>query len=247
MKPFIFAANWKMQLSFDQARSYAQENKQKFVELATEKNKIILCPPSEALQELCDLFKGTPVAVGAQDISAYKSGAYTGQMQAQSLKELGCTYCIIGHSERRNYNHETNQDIAHKAQQLIAVGITPIICIGENRDQYEKKQTHTVLSEQLVPLFDTLATAKQALIAYEPVWAIGTGLVPEISYLEEIFTWLNHQHTSRLPEVNIELLYGGSVNNTNAAKLASIRHLQGFLIGGASLDFQSFKNIVSLV
>jgi len=234
-KPFIYAANWKMQLSFSQAISYAEKNSHAFAELTTH-GTIIVFPSFDALYPITQQFEQTHVATGAQNCSAYASGAYTGQVQAQSLNDIGCSYCIIGHSEQRTACQKRNQVIAEQAEQLIQVGIIPIICIGETKEQRDNKQTKEILTKQLAPL-NEIKKSHNIIIAYEPIWAIGTGTIPESRELTETISWITEQN-------NMPVLYGGSVNEENASTLKAIPEVAGFLIGGASLDFQKFKKIV---
>lgn len=236
----LYVANWKMNKSFSAAMSFAQKYKNELSQLSNEKNSIVVCPSYPALFPLAQLFSDTTISVGAQNCSAHEAGAYTGQVSAQSLKQAGCTYCIIGHSEQRAYCHLTDQEISEKLKLLLANNIIPIICIGESEQTYKEKKTFEVLSTQLELLLPQLGTSA-SVIAYEPVWAIGTGIVPENSYLKTIFSWLKQKKIA-----HCQLLYGGSVNEKNRDQLLQIEAIEGFLIGGASLDFQKLQKIVSL-
>ncbi len=165
-------------------------------------------------------------------------------MRAQSLKEVGCTYCIVGHSEIRRDLQETGADIAQKVERILEQDMQPIICIGESKQEYEAQETFTVLGKQLKLILPILKQSSAPIcIAYEPIWSIGTGIIPEAPYLQKVFDWLS---TTTKNNPYIRLLYGGSVNDTNAAQLLTLAHVDGFLIGGASLDFQKFQKIVSL-
>ena len=246
MSKFLFAANWKMYQSFDQALQFVKTNKDALIQLG-QSNQIAICPSFIALYPLIQELKHS-IQIGAQDCSAFESGPYTGQIPATSLKEIGCTYCIIGHSERREYNHETNQEIADKAKQLLQHELQPIICIGESIQQYENKETKAVLTAQLKPIFNVLEQSnfkKTIYIAYEPVWAIGSGRTPEKGYLEDIAGWLGEQCKTQAPQLSMAIMYGGSVGPENAKSLREITGIDGFLIGSASLDFQKLKKIVS--
>ncbi len=247
----FFVANWKMQLPYSQAIKLCSDNVTLISELAhsPKQKTIILCPSFEALFPLRQLLQSIPISLGAQTCSSYSKGAYTGQVSAESLAQLGCTYCIVGHSERRLLCRETIQDTVAQVEQLLTHCITPIICIGETQQEYANKQTIAILEQQLKPIF--AAIAQQSLpravmcIAYEPVWAIGSGIVPEKSYITDIFSWLRSYCNAQCPTHVIHLLYGGSVNTANSKDLACVPYIEGFLLGGGSLDFQKFKNIVS--
>lgn len=255
MKPnsFTFVANWKMQLSFNEAEELAREY---FEHLALIKkiptSLIILCPSFPVLFPLSRLFKSSEIILGAQDCSQFHAGAYTGQVCAKSIAELGCRYCIIGHSERRHYNHETNAEIADKAQRLLEQELQSIICVGETKQEYEEQKTFTALEQQLEPVLTRIAdigiSHEPIHIAYEPIWSIGTGIVPSNTYLNEIFTWIENRTQKILgKERVVGLLYGGSVSEQTVPALKKIKKISGLLIGEASLDFQKFNNIVNLI
>lgn len=234
-----------MSKNFTQTTDFCTKYKATLKTLSTEPNtEIVLCPSFPALFSVAEILSDTMVSVGAQTCSAYEDGAYTGQVSAKSLKEVGCDYCIIGHSEQRKYACISNDVVARQATQLFKNNIQPIICIGENQKEFDQKQGYAVLEQQLSPILDILASHKQPFtIAYEPIWSIGTGIIPSLDYLNEIFDWLE-KTIQNIP--GGRLLYGGSVHPDNAASLTTIQSLGGFLIGGASLDFQKFQKIVSL-
>lgn len=243
----LFIANWKMEKSFaqsiDDCATHTKELKQLSAQQDTE---IVLCPSFPALYTINEMLADTMVHLGAQTCSPHASGAYTGQVSAQSLQEIGCSYCIVGHSEQRQYQGVTDQEVADAAYQLCEQRIEPIICIGETKDQFQKKEGMKVVEQQLDPVLSKLKNTQQPItIAYEPVWAIGTGQIPESDYLTTIF-----QHLSTiLSDTHSEpwrLIYGGSVSEKTIGSFKNIPTLSGFLIGGASLDFQKFEKIVSL-
>ncbi|MBY0353077.1 triose-phosphate isomerase [Candidatus Babeliales bacterium] len=247
----IFVANWKMYTSADEEIRIGSENYDNFIDLARNPNhEIILCPSFLSLHTLSNIFKETPVQLGAQDCSEHNKGAFTGQVSAKSLKAAGCSYCIIGHSERRQFNAENNQQISLKFQHLLDQGIAPIVCVGENETEYQEHRALQVLEDQLKEIFSLMRSSKYTLrdlpicIAYEPIWAIGTGNVAQPEHLNTVFAWLANQTKNIDPSINWKFLYGGSVKANNAAWLKEIEYLDGFLIGGASLDFQEFEKIV---
>lgn len=250
-KQFLIVANWKMQLSYNQAVEFCTQHFQELDRSLPDHVSVVLCPSFEALYPIGQLLAKTSLKLGAQTCSNYKMGAYTGEVCAESLAQLGCTHCIIGHSERRSNFGETSNDIAIKTTRLLEQGIRPIICIGETLKEHQQGLTIHALHDQLEPVLQKLAAhptpAQGIIIAYEPVWAIGTGQSATPSYLNKIFTWLDQLYSTILPMTPCTLLYGGSVNEQTAADIARIDKVQGLLLGGASLDFQKFKNIVSLV
>lgn len=248
-KSFLYVANWKMELSHQKALQLARQIADSASSLNAQQKKIILCPSFTELSAIAALLKNSDIELGAQDCSRHRSGAYMGEISAQTLAEIGATSCIVGHSERRTYHHETDIEIAAKVERLLEQKMCPIVCVGETKHQFEHKQTQVVLQKQLDFIFTALtqfSNQKPSLIiAYEPVWSIGTGIIPNTKYLTEIFTLLYDLGKEYSFDAQIKLLYGGSVNETNIALLKEIPFLDGFLIGGASLDFQKFKNIVS--
>ncbi len=242
----LFVANWKMNKPFSQAVQFCKNNLAELQQLSTSKNKIVICPSFESINAIAQICTNT-IAIGAQDCSEYGTGPYTGQVSARSLAESGCSYCIVGHSERRTLCGETNEKIARKVNQLFEQSLVPIICIGETKQEHDKEQTIAVLQAQLAPLVPIIqASDKPFIIAYEPIWSIGTGIIPEPAKLKNIYSWLD-AHVASISQPNRwQLLYGGSINETTAPKLQSINTINGYLIGDASLDIQKFKKIVSL-
>ena len=181
----------------------------------------------------------------------FRSGSYTGQVCAESLSQIGCHYCIIGHSERRKYNNETDVEIAEKTVRLLEQELQPIICIGEPREEYERKTTFAALKRQLEPVLRRIAdfsiSHEPIYIAYEPVWSIGTDTVPSTEYLNEVFDWLEKQTQEALGTKRIiGLIYGGSISEETAPIIKAVKGISGLLVGRASLDFQKFNNIVNL-
>jgi triosephosphate isomerase len=245
---FLYVANWKMNFSCTQACAFIIDHYKDLVTLG-QHHAVVVCPSYEALYPIAHHINKTPIKLGAQNCSMHHAGAYTGDVCAESLREIGCTYCIVGHSEQRHYRHITDREVAAQAERLMTHQITPIICIGETKEQYETQETRRVLLQQLNLVTDVLNQYNQArptvCIAYEPVWSIGTGNVAQPSYLQDIFGWLHDTCSELTTDVTYRFLYGGSINEENAAQLKAINHVGGFLIGNASLDFKKFKNIVS--
>lgn len=252
-KSFLFVANWKMAMTAEQTMQYVRDHISALATLSVHTgNKIVLCPSFPMLGAVHYLSADTTVQVGAQNCSSFPSGAYTGEVSAVSLAEFGCQYCIIGHSERRQYCHETDDDIARKARLCMLAGISPIICVGEVEDTQDIDHTKNILDKQLSLLADYLIDldgqqAHTFWIAYEPVWAIGTGKVPNINYLREVYAILGSIVAHRIASsITVHYLYGGSISEKNIESIADGAFVDGFLVGGASLDFQKFKNMISL-
>lgn len=237
-----------MNFTCAQASAFITNHRNDLIELARQ-HEFVLCPSYEALYPIGQQIVNTPLHLGAQNCSMHHKGAYTGDVSAESLRELGCTYCIVGHSEQRHYHHVTDREVAAQVERLLIHQITPIICIGETHEQYKMQATREILLQQLNLVTDVLNQYNQTnpivYIAYEPIWSIGTGVVAPITYLQEVVAWLHETSATLTTHVTYRLLYGGSINEDNARELKGINHLGGFLIGNASLDFKKIKNIVS--
>jgi triosephosphate isomerase len=244
---YLYVANWKMNMSYRQSLDFCRNNLDQLNTLA-HSARIVLCPSFVALEPMAQIIKKSDVAIGAQNCSEYEGGAFTGQVSAASLAEVGVTYCLVGHSEQRIYCGETTEKIIKKIALLYSHTIMPIICIGENKDAFLQQKTIAALTEQLEPILTTIAYQqyKHIIIAYEPFWAIGTGIIPENKYLEEIFAWLQQFIALHAPHATTQLLYGGSINEKNIHQLKTIKHIDGFLIGGASTDFETFYEIIKI-
>jgi len=236
-----------MNLPFNEAIDFCQQHATALAELClTKECELVLCPSFETVHTVASLLQKTHISVGAQDVSRHATGAYTGEVSALSLAQAGCSYCIIGHSERRHYYQERTIDIDHKLKECIKNGITPIICIGETEQERNDGQTIKVLEEQLIPLLKTIAQQEDNLpyvVAYEPVWAIGSGAIPSPEALDKVFDWL-HATCKRNTNGTFRLLYGGSVHKDNVHELLPIQHIGGFLIGGASTTFEQLKGVM---
>ncbi|MBT3455918.1 triosephosphate isomerase [bacterium] len=247
MRSHIFVANWKMCKNLKSSVDFVKNNHKELKELGEKNIPIVLCPSLAAIPFVVQELDNAQTFIGAQNCSGFECGAYTGETSVQTLAEVGCTFCIVGHSERRQLFNETIEEVVLKTKQLINNKLIPIICIGETAAEHKEQQTVKILEKQLGPVLNMIkenrSTERPFCIAYEPVWAIGTGVVPTIKKLEETFKWLQ----TFIGKYNIEdyaLLYGGSVNAKNSTNLKSIGFLDGFLVGGASLDFQELKKIV---
>jgi triosephosphate isomerase (TIM) len=246
----LFIANWKMNMLPAQSLDWCLGNKQELADLGADENiEVVICPSFVSLHQVKGILSLMPgVALGAQDCSAHAQGAFTGQVSAAMLAEVGADYCIVGHSERRHHLAESNELVAEKVRRLVEMQIRAISCVGETSAQFEQQLTYDVLQAQLGPVLKVLAHQKPArlVFAYEPVWSIGTGKVAEPDYIASVVSWLHELWQEQLPDSGALVAYGGSVTEENAAQLGRIQGLGGFLIGSASLNFQKFKNIVHL-
>lgn len=208
---------------------------------------VAVCVPAPYLAQVQALCQGSPVAWGAQDVSAHERGAYTGEVSAAMLRDFGCRYVIVGHSERRQYHGETDEVVAAKAQRALAAGITPIVCVGETEAQRDAGQTETVVKRQLAAVIHALGhCVSEIVVAYEPVWAIGTGRTATPQQAQEVHAVLRAQLRAAAPaERRVRILYGGSMNAGNAAALLAEPDIDGGLVGGASLKADDFLRIVA--
>ncbi len=206
---------------------------------------VAVCVPTLYLSETAVSLAGTDLRWGAQDCSAHAQGAYTGEVSVAMLAEFGCRYVIVGHSERRQYHAETDQQVADKAQAALARGITPIVCVGETLAQREAGETAAVVKRQLSAVIHTLGhCAGEMVVAYEPVWAIGTGQVATPEQAQAVHALLRAQLKAATAHADsMQILYGGSMKPDNAASLLCQPDIDGGLIGGASLKAADFVAI----
>lgn len=245
-KKFLYVANWKNYFTYQQATSWIKTHN---VALATlsQHHTLVFCPSFESLYMVGQYSINTPLKLGAQNCSAHRAGAFTGLVLVESLKELGCSYCIIGHSEVQKICPESFQELAKKAIRLLEFGITPLLCIGESAQDYELSRGPDVLRRGIESFCDALPTTKQPNntigIAYEPLWAVNSNATPPTDYLE---TQLMHIKNicSAYPGYNFLILYGGGIDETNVQQFKNIEVLDGLLIGRASTDFQKLQKIV---
>lgn len=202
------------------------------------KVKLVLCPPSIYLS----LFDKNGYDLGAQDISSFMDRTITGEIEANQIKSLGATYVIVGHSERRIYKHEINIDFINKINNALENNLNVIYCVGETLRDKENGITFEILEKQISEVLNNVEI-KNIMIAYEPVWAIGTGNVPSIKEIKENIEFISDLLYEKY-ECKLDILYGGSVNDENIGELCSIKGLSGFLVGGASLDVNKVKGMI---
>jgi len=243
----LMAANWKMYKTPDQTRAFFAE----FLPLVRnhDRHEIVICAPYVDLQAALESAKGSNIAVGAQNVHWEKEGAFTGEISTAMLLALGCTHAIIGHSERRQYFGETDDTVNLRLKAALEAGLTPICCVGEVLEEREAGLTEDVLRRQCTRAFHKVSAKKAAklVIAYEPVWAIGTGKTATPHLASEAHSLIRGEAAKTFGEEfagNLRILYGGSVKPENAKALMSEEEIDGALVGGASLDPKSFAAIV---
>ena len=238
-------ANWKLNGSKEFNTQWALE----FFRNFNGKNFSYLgvAPPSIYIDHIKGLLAGQEIKIGSQNIDLEQSGARTGEISASMIKDLGCSFSIIGHSERRLLFQETNQMIGQKLIQANNNSIIPILCIGESAEENQSNNTHNVLEQQIVEALGNANELSSLIIAYEPVWAIGSGKTPNPEQINSIHEMIKDVVQSRFPKIGLEsVLYGGSVNLDNATSLFDQMNVDGALIGGASLDGREFALIANV-
>ncbi len=251
MRKIIIAGNWKMNKDAPETEQFCRELGTYLQDHDAERVLPMVAPVYPFLAKAQDFLRGMPVAVAAQDVSAHAEGAYTGEVSAAQLRSLGIRYCIIGHSERRQYHAETDSQIRAKLLRLRENEIIPVVCIGETLQQREQGLTERVILKQLEGCFEQIEmpAGKEAVIAYEPVWAIGTGKTASAGQAQEVHAliraWLQNRYGSETAQ-NIHILYGGSVKPANLRELLQQEDIDGGLIGGASLQSEAFHAMISI-
>jgi len=245
-----YFANWKMYQSLSTIKQFLKDYKKDTTLQNSLHNKHIgIAASYEHLYFLQQKLKKSVLSVGAQDCSQFLQGAYTGQVSIQSLADMQIPFCIIGHSEVRQFLGQSDELIASKFKLLIAANISPILCIGETLSQKEDGMTLQLLFDQLEPVLRFLQSYEGSVkifIAYEPIYAIGTGIIPSKKDLQEVFYFLQNVIQQVPVAKNVMFLYGGSVSSQTVSQLQEISEISGFLIGKASIDFQELKKIVEL-
>jgi triosephosphate isomerase len=249
MRKRIVAGNWKMNKTFEEADDLLFDLAESFQGLELENEEVIICPPAVYLEMSTDVGLENNFSVGAQNCSNHESGAYTGEISAAMLKSLEVQYCIVGHSERRKYFNETHQELAEKVNLLLDNEISPIFCCGEVLEEREAGKYFDVVKAQVADSLFHLNEdeLRNVVIAYEPVWAIGTGKTASSDQAQEIHAFirglLTEKYNAELAE-DITILYGGSCNPKNAKDLFAQKDVDGGLIGGAALKADDFLAIV---
>ncbi len=247
MRQLLIAGNWKMNHTASETETFCRN----FRALGLEDHKveILLCPSFTSIPAMVSVLGDTPVHVGGQDMCYVESGAFTGAISASMLADAGCSHVLLGHSERRQFFHEDDANVNLKAKKAIEKGLTPVVCIGETREQREKGVTEKVVRTQLLGALEDLSAEDilKLVIAYEPVWAIGTGLTATPEQAQEVHRYIRDVLAERTDEETAEslrILYGGSAKPSNAEELLSEQDIDGLLIGGASLKADDFYQMI---
>ena len=244
MRKTIVAGNWKMNASKESVNTLIEGILSGMNETSSE---VIVCAPFPYLSQVESLIQGSSLMLGAQNLNVNSAGAYTGEVSADMIKDFGAQYVIVGHSERRSLYGETNAIVAEKTKTAIDAGLTPLLCVGESLEDRESGKTEAIVEEQINAVIDLVGIESfdQAIIAYEPVWAIGTGLTatPEQAQAVHLFIRNLLADSSEKIAQRTPILYGGSMNAGNASDLISCSDIDGGLIGGAALKAEDFLQI----
>jgi len=244
----IIAGNWKMNKDIRETATLINELKERLKDFKNEVD-IVLCPPFPSLVVAKSLIKDTPMKLGAQNMSQHDEGAFTGEVSAKMLTSIGCEYVILGHSERRQYFKETDEIVNAKVKKALKTRFTPIVCIGETLEEREAGITDRIITTQIKGVLHELSSTdvEKIIIAYEPVWAIGTGKYAtpdQANQVHRLIRKLVGQHYSCPVAETLIIQYGGSVNSQNAYALLSQPEIDGALVGGASLTSDAFMRII---
>ena len=248
MRKRIIAGNWKMNKTLDESIDLARAIKDKAADV--QNVDVILCPPFTNLYSVVDVLKGTNIGVGAQNLHWEAKGAFTGEISADMLRSVGCQYVIIGHSERRQYFGETDETVNKRIKAALAAGLAPIVCVGETLEEREADKTEEVVETQIKGAFKDISSsdAENMIVAYEPVWAIGTGKVATPQQAQDVHAFIRSLfkavYSEQIAET-VRIQYGGSMKPGNAAELLANPDVDGGLIGGASLDADAFMGIIN--
>ena len=242
----LIAGNWKMNGLQSAALREVKKLETRMRNQSRPGCDVLLCLPSTLLAPVRLAVKGSGIALGGQDCHAAASGAHTGEISAEMLADAGCAYVIVGHSERRADHGESSREIHAKAEAAHRAGLRAVVCVGETGGERKRGETLTVIGRQLTEALAKGCTAKNTVVAYEPVWAIGTGLTPTVDDVAQVHALIRARLRRRFGDqgAGIRILYGGSVKASNAAELMAVENVNGALVGGASLTASDFWPII---
>lgn len=245
MRKWIVAGNWKMNNTIAESLALAQAIKEGTT--GWKYGEVVVAPPFTSLSGVGEALKGSAVAMAAQNMYSEDKGAYTGEVSPLMLKDVGCSYVIIGHSERRKYYFETDNSVNLKVKKALASGLKPIVCVGETDEERAKGVTQSVVDRQVRGALDGIADAGNVVIAYEPVWAIGTGIVATSAQAGDVHAFIRRiiEQLYGAAADGIRIIYGGSVTEDNIAELIAMEDIDGALVGGASLKPDGFLGIIN--
>jgi triosephosphate isomerase (TIM) len=242
----LLAGNWKMNLGPNQARAYAKQLKEAIKPLA--KSDVWVAPATVSLAPVAEELKGTAIKVGAQNVHWAESGAFTGETSPLFLKDLGATFTLTGHSERRQYFGETSETVAQRTQAALKAGLEVIVCFGETETERTTGKTERVIEEQLQPVLSGLSaeSCPKVVLAYEPVWAIGTGKVASLKDIQDAHQHIQKVWSSHNLPGSAVILYGGSVNPSNFSEILALKEVHGALVGGASIKLDQWLELIKI-
>jgi triosephosphate isomerase len=249
MRKLLIAGNWKMHMPNHEAVSLARQLRVRL--MGIHRADMLVCPPATALTAVAEMLKDSEIALGAQNLHDQVSGAYTGEISGEMIRSAGAGWVLIGHSERRQFFGDTNEWVANKVQAALSAGLHPVLCVGETLEEREAGRLETVLRAQLEAGLSSLDATLMAsmTVAYEPVWAIGTGVVATPAQAQEAHKllrgWVSGLFDSKVAS-ELRILYGGSVKPDNAGELLGQPDIDGALVGGASLKAEDFSQIVQV-
>ncbi len=242
----LLIGNWKMNLGPAQAVSFAENLLSQIKPLA--QTDVWVAPPTVSLCDTARVLNGSPLAVGAQNVHWASAGAFTGETSPAFLSEIGARFSLVGHSERRTLFGETSATVAQRAKAALDAGLTPVVCIGETEHERVTGVTERVLEEQLAPIFEQVSSAESArvVLAYEPVWAIGTGRVASLAEIQSTHAFILSLWASQRYAHEAVVLYGGSVNPQNFADILALKEVDGALVGGASIKLDQWLQLIQI-
>ncbi|WP_342598817.1 triose-phosphate isomerase [Psychrobacillus sp. FSL H8-0483] len=247
MRKPVIAGNWKMYKTLAEAKDFALQLKEKQVD--SSKVEAVICAPALFLDQLVHVTKDSFISIGAQTMHEEKEGAFTGEVSGHQLKDLGVSYVVIGHSERRQYFNETDASVNNKVKAAFEYNLTPIICVGETLEEREQNETENIVSAQVMAALEGLSEEQviNSIVAYEPIWAIGTGKTATADDANDVCQAIRETILDGFGEEvasSVRIQYGGSVKPENIEELLSKEHIDGALVGGASLQVDSFLKLL---
>ncbi len=241
----LIVANWKMNMTKASGISLVKSLSAKINRSISSSREVVVCPPFTLISEISKILKSSKISLGGQDCSTDSFGAFTGDISSLMLKDLGCKYVIVGHSERRENHNESEKIIKNKLDLALSLGLKVILCVGEKMQERKKGNTIRIITRQLQLSISKKCNNKNTIIAYEPVWSIGSGVTPKDSEICDVHNFIKNKSSQlSIGDKPLMVLYGGSVNPKNSKNILSLQNVDGALVGGASLKLKSFLDII---
>ena len=241
----LIVANWKMNKTKASGISLVKSLSAKINRSNRSSREVVVCPPFTLISEISKILKSSKISLGGQDCSTDSFGAFTGDISSLMLKDLGCKYVIVGHSERREHHNESEKIIKNKLDLALSLGLKVILCVGEKMQERKKGNTIRIITRQLQLSISKKCNNKNTIIAYEPVWSIGSGVTPKDSEICDVHNFIKNKSSQlSIGDKPLMVLYGGSVNPRNSKNILSLQNVDGALVGGASLKLKSFLDII---